>query len=312
MRTSLTRAALSALTLASFALASGALSSCASKTPAGDDPGTGTPDNDAGGGFGPSALEGGAKSQCAESTKLIYVVSEEDTLYSFTPETATFKPIGRLRCDTGGAKPTSMAVDREGFAWVRHSDSSLWRVDTRDASCTPTRYVPGQEGVFQFGMGFASETNGSVNERLFLSDSEGTGLLQLDIGRMKVTRVGRFDGALEGRTAELTGTGEGRLFGFFATTPAQVAEISKGTGQIKSTKELAGVNPGNAWAFAFYGGDFYVFTSAVSSGPPLAGAGSDVRRYRPDTGQVESVKQKIGFKIVGAGVSTCAPTTSPR
>ncbi|MCA9584335.1 MAG: hypothetical protein KC657_03150 [Myxococcales bacterium] len=290
------------------------LAACSSKSepPASEPPFDPTNPGDGGGGFGPAAGDAGARSQCAESTKLIYVVSEENTLYSFTPETATFKSIGLLRCDTGGASPTSMAVDREGYAWVRHSDASLWRVSTQDASCTSTKYAPGQQGIFQFGMGFATETSGSVNERLFIADSDGSGLGQLDLATMKLTRVGEFDGALQGRTAELTGTGEGKLYGFFVTTPAQIAEISKGTGQIKSAKELPGVNPGNAWAFAFYGGDFYIFTSAPTSGPPLAGGGSDVRRYRPSTGAVELVKQKIGFKIVGAGVSTCAPTTSPR
>lgn len=260
--------------------------------------------NDAG--TGPLTSSG----ECAEDTKDIYVIAEDNTLYQFKPPTLQFVNKGVLRCPTGGATPTSMAVDRSGIAWVRHNDGSIWKVSTTDLGCEPTDFTAPGDNFAKFGMGFASESKGSSNEVLYLSDSAGAGLGRLDLQTLQVKFIGAYDGDLAGRSAELTGTGDGKLYGFFTTIPAQVAEISKGTGEILNKQELPGVAAGNAWAFSFYGGDFYIYTaaSAASGSPPQANPGSKVTRYRPSTNTVEVVKESTGFKIVGAGVSTCAPT----
>jgi hypothetical protein len=57
----------------------------------------------------------------------------------------------------------------------------------------------------------------------------------------------------------------------------------------------------SAWAFAFWGGDYYIFLEgdADFSGTnvwKMTSTGT-VTKYIPDT----------GMRIVGAGVSTCAP-----
>lgn len=269
-----------------------------------------------GGGDGGASIDGGATPECAEETKDIFVLSEQNLLYSFHPPTLTFTSKGILKCPTFGATPTSMAVDRRGIAWIRHSDASIWKVDTRNLSCEPTVFEPGAEtdAFYKYGMGFATASKGGSNEQLYLSDNGGSGLAKLDTRTLKLTPIGAYSGALAGKTSELTGTGEGKLYGFFVTAPAQIAEISKGTGEILSAKELANVYAGNAWAFSFYAGDFYIYTSSEGNGggPPLGGAGSDVTRYRPSDGSVQIVKSKLGFKIVGAGVSTCAPTEAPK
>lgn len=268
-----------------------------------------------GGGFGTSP-DGGKLAECAEETKDIFVISEENTLYAFHPPTLVFKAIGQLKCDTGGSRPTSMAVDRMGIAWVRHDDGTIWKVDTRTLACQSTRFVPPLETdpFYKFGMGFSTSSKGGSNEQLFLSDSLGAGLAKLDTDSLKLSYVGQYTGTLSGKRSELTGTGDGKLYGFFVAAPAQIAEISKGTGEIIDAKELPGVYTGSAWAFSFYGGDFYVYTASEGNGggPPRAGGGSDVTRYRPSDGSVTVVKPKVGFKIVGAGVSTCAPTEGPR
>lgn len=259
---------------------------------------------------------GGLAGECADATKDVFVITEERFLYRFNPPTLTFKAIGMINCPTGGATPTSMAVDRLGVAWVRHSDSTIWRVSTSTLQCQPTQFVPANDGTFtQFGMGFSTVSATSTKEELFLSDSGGAGLARLDTTTMKLTYLGRYTAPLEGRPSELTGTGDGKLYGFFVDLPAQVAEITKANGNITNAKQLTDVYAGTAWAFSFYGGDFYFYTHSAGSGggPPRAGGGgSDVTRYSPVTGKIEIVKPKVGFKIVGAGVSTCAPTTSPR
>ena len=254
--------------------------------------------------------------ECEEATKDVFVLSDQNLLYSFHPPTLAFTLKGTVKCPTGGATPTSMAVDRQGIAWIRHSDGSIWKVDTRDLACADTTFPLRAETdpFYKFGMGFATASKGSSNEILLLSDNAGRGLARLDTKTLKTTFVGAYTGVLEGKTSELTGTGDGKLYGFFVTTPAQLAEISKGTGEIITTKELAGVFAGSAYAFSFYAGDFYIYTASVGTpgGPPLAGGGSDITRYRPSDGSIEIVKKSTGFKIVGAGVSTCAPTEGPK
>jgi hypothetical protein len=280
---------------------------------AGDQPGD---LGDGGGSFGQK--DGGGtvqpQAECAPDTQDVFVVADDTTLYQFHPPTLAFKPLGRISCASGGATPTSMAVDRQGIAWVRHSDGSLWKVSTKDLSCEATALQTPQDQTFQkFGMGFSAEVKGSSAETLFLSDHDGAGLGKLDTTSYVVQAIGPYTGDLAGKTAELTGTGDGTLWGFFVTSPAQIAQISKGTGAIISSTPLPNVYAGNAWAFSFYGGDFYVYTSSLGTGggPPLADGGSDVTRYRPSDGSITVVKQKVGFTIVGAGVSTCAPTTLP-
>lgn len=292
-------------------LAGGLVVACATSGRTYDDPGSVGFGVDAGQG-----AEGGGLTrlaECEESTRDPYVIASDNTLYEFVPPTLEFKNKGALNCPTGGATPTSMAIDRQGVAWVRHSDGSIWKVSTKDLSCEATTWRSPDQSFSKFGMGFSSETKGSSNEVLFLSDSTGAGLGRIDTANYAFRFVGPYTGDLEGRGSELTGTGDGKLYGFFTTAPARIAEISKGTGQIVDSKELAGVFAGEAWAFSFYGGDFYVYTAAGSNGgPPLANKGSNVTRYRPSDNSVTVVKENLGFTIVGAGVSTCAPTTSVR
>ncbi len=262
-------------------------------------------------GVGPVEDAGTSKEDgCAEATKNIFVVSEERVLYSFSPPTLAFTEVGLLACGSGTATPTSMAVDRKGIAWVRYSDGSLWNVDTATLACSATAYLSPNtdQAFFKYGMGFSSTTSGGSVEQLFLSDTAGVGLARLDTAKLALGYVGPYTGALAGRKSELTGTGEGKLYGFFVTSPAQIAEIAKDTGAILSTKVLTGVEAGQSWAFSFYGGDFYIYTTRGTT----AEGGSDVTRYRPADDTIEVVKPKVGFKIVGAGVSTCAPTRGPR
>jgi len=269
---------------------------------------------DGGGQFGEP--EGGGtipvRPACSDDNKDVFVIAEDRSFYSFHPPTLEFKNKGLLDCPTGGALPTSMAIDRAGVAWVRYSDGSVWRVSTENLACEATKYQPQAEAFTKFGMGFATETNGGSTETLYLSDSAGQGLAKLNTKTLALDFIGPYSGDLAGTTSELTGTGDGKLYGFFVTSPAQVAEISKATGKVLSAQELAGVYAGNAWAFSFYGGDFFIYTNAEAGNLPMNAGGSDVTRYRPSDKSVTVVKSKIGFKIVGAGVSTCAPTTGPR
>jgi hypothetical protein len=255
---------------------------------------------------------GGNQDGCSEAAKLVYVVSDTNQLLSFEPSSLTFTPIGTLSCPSGGATPNSMAVDRTGTAWVNFSDGGLFKVSTSDASCQATSFQKNQSGFQRFGMAFATNSATSQEETLYVVGIEGTnggkGLAKIDLSSMKLTTIGDFSGSLRGQGAELTGTGDGRLFGFFTTQPnATLAQIDKASGATTADQDLNGVNTGSAWAFSFWGGDFWFYTS------PGTVPSTVTRKQSSTDGKIALARSDVGgFRIVGAGVSTCAPTAPPR
>jgi len=268
---------------------------------AGRDSGGGDP-----GGFilGEAGAPGG--DGCSDAARLVYVVSAENALYSFAPESLAFTRIGTLGCAAGAATPNSMAVDRGGTAWVNYSDGRIFKVSTADASCAPTALtLGGATGLGpRIGMGFSSDVAGGQEETLYIADLAGRGLGMIDTSTLAVTRLAGFGGTLSGKSCELTGTGDARLFGFFDTAPATLAEITKTTAATTAPRPLTGVTTGSHYAFSFWGGDFWFYTAS--------GTSSAVTRHRTSgDGSIAVVVPSTGFRIVGAGVSTCAPVRPP-
>jgi hypothetical protein len=239
---------------------------------------------------------------CAQETQYVYTIDDVGVLRRFDPESATFTVMGTLAC--AGA-PFSMAVDRTAVAWVVFQDGKLARVDTRTGNCRPTEFVSGQGGIAKgFGMGFSSNGAGSTEERLFVSSDAPEMLAAIDTSSLRVDPIAGYD-AVHAR-AELTGTGDGRLFAAFEGSPYVIAEIDKKSAHVMSQTPMQGVNydaGSSHFAFAFWGGDFFLFVGLPTS--------TEVFRYRPKDGA--TVKVATGsFAVVGAGVSTCAPTVGPR
>jgi hypothetical protein len=277
---------------------------------------------DAGDAFTPIPVrDSGLAGNCSEAAQLVYVLSDANELYSFRPNRREFTRIGRLRCPTS-AQPNSMAIDREAVAWVNYvtndigfdSGGAIYRVSTADASCTSAASIPLPQGWYRLGMGFSTASADDVAETLFVTATgdaltgESAGLGRIDPRALTGMPIGPFTGSLRGQNAELTGTGDGRLYGFFTTTPVQVAQIDKTSGAILNTQSLRGVETPQAWAFTFWGGDFYLYTAPSAA----VGRTTNVTRYRPSDGSVDAAYMTdIGFRIVGAGVSTCAPIAPP-
>ncbi len=241
---------------------------------------------------------------------LIYIITTENELFAFNPPDGSFRLIGRIACPApAGTTPFSMAVDRQGVAFVLFNDGALYRVSTLTANCTATSFVKDQAGFGTFGMGYATDELGP-SETLFVAadDQNGRarGLGRIDTaGGFRLATVGDFRPTVE--RAELTGTGDGRLFAFYtasrtgrpADTLTYVGEINKRTAAVVAETALRTVEQGQGWAFAFWGGDFYLFTAPD-------GPASRVTRFRPSDTSV-TIVANLGTTIVGAGVSTCAP-----
>jgi hypothetical protein len=247
---------------------------------------------------------------CSDSAKLVYVVDQDYTFSSFDPSTLTFTNLGTLSCpNTDQDTPFSMAVDRNSIAWVLYSPSGrVFKVDIENkVACTGTTFTPAQLGFEEFGMGFAANDVGASDETLFIAGGDpldiSSGPAQfgsVSFPSLQVTSLGNTDG-----WPELTGTGDAKLWGFYPDTkPPQVAQLDKATGatsMIFPAASLAGTP--SAWAFAFWGGDFWIFLERDTD------TSTTVYQLKSSDGSVTAVKRNTGRNIVGAGVSTCAPVT---
>lgn len=243
-------------------------------------------------------------SNCPDgSSTLVYVVTEQNQLYSFYPPSGTFHAIGTIRCnDPGGATPFSMGVDRKGLARVLFNDGRVFLVNTRNAACSPTTYQPGQQGITTFGMGYVADTVDTGETLYVASDQSTTSLLGIiNTANYTLSIVGTMAPNDPFQRAELTGTGGGQLYAFYARTTSAgsfVGQIDKNNGALIAETPLPSVDQGQGWAFAYWGGDFWLFTAP--------GNGSRVTRFRPADNSVQVVAH-LRTLIVGAGVSTCAP-----
>ncbi|MBX3229238.1 MAG: hypothetical protein KIT84_18545 [Labilithrix sp.] len=254
------------------------------------------------------------RADCPDSDALlVYTITNDHRLQSFDPAAGTFRDVGRISCPASpGATPFSMAVDRKGTAYILFTDYKIYRASTSNGACIETPYVPRQSNFARFGMGFVTIAGGP-EERLYVAgddDNVGSGdpngargIASIDPETFKLTVIGddpRFD------SAELTGTGDGRLFAFYRHTDgfgdSYIGEVDQESGFIRAERHLPTVELGQGWAFAFWGGDFYMFHAPSSIGATL------ITRWRPADDTVETVASAPpGTIIVGAGVSTCAP-----
>lgn len=244
-----------------------------------------------------ASFQDATKIDCPPQT-YVWAVSTDDSLLRFDPPSATFTRVARLTCPAKGAHPFSMAVDRKSIAYVEYDNGMLFAVDTSDGSCQPTSYLANELLPFgNFGMGYVTIGTGPSEQLFIAADTPGT-LGIINTPAFDITPVGVIEPQIS--YAELTGTGDGHLYAFYSfgyTGPSYVAELDKTTGAILGQDTLDKVDRGTGWAFAFWGGDFYIFTYP---GP------QNTWRYDPKTKTADIVAH-YSAPVVGAGVSTCAP-----
>jgi hypothetical protein len=237
---------------------------------------------------------------CVEASRYIYTVDETGMFSRFDPATLTFTDIGPLACpDDSG--PNSMAVDQNAVAWVAYSSGNLYQVDTATAACQATSFVPSQDGLTVFGMGFVfSPATGK--DTLYIAGGPTTQLTQstlatIDFPSLKVTPVGVTPGL-----PELSGLGDGTLWGFIPSFvnpsgDAQLSQIDPSSGNtIASYTYPQADTSADSWAMKFWGGSFYIFQGTTIYRVP---------RDMPTT--ITIAVPDAGRNVVGAGVSTCAP-----
>lgn len=201
----------------------------------------------------------------------IYVLSQDAELYAFDPETLELELIVGPVCASGGS-PYSMAVDPGGRAWVLFSDSRrMQTIDVNDlGACEDSGYLPTEPELPLFGMGFLQRDDGcaelygmSYSGDGAFSEGPDLGVLARIAGdppRAMILSATDYDGG------ELTGTGDGRLFAFTGNDPAKLVEYDPDDGSVVEILPLDGFSKTNASAFAFFGGDLWLFTESLGEG----------------------------------------------
>lgn len=241
---------------------------------------------------------------CAvKGVELVYVVDTDHNLLSFDPQKLPGDPfhmIGKLTCETAG-QPFSMAVANDGIAWVLYNTGRIYRVSILDAHCA--KAGDPDDGPDTFGMGFSAD--GPTSEKLYLAandSSQKLAILDTKATPLQWQPIATI-AADQQRNPELTGTADGALFGYFPdeVSGGFVQQIDAATGKVIGTrmKLAAGAGEIEAYAFAHWGGVFYVFTTIDHT--------NMVHAIHRKTGHYELVLPRIPYEVVGAGVSTCAP-----
>lgn len=263
---------------------------------------------------------------CAPKLDLIYLLSDDRELWTYAPLSNAFTMIGPLGCPTTDGT-FSMGVGRDGKAWIQTTYledqinqtyiGDLFLLDVNNpANCTDPGYTPGAGGWQHFGMGFVSNSASDPCDKLYaqhwngiaggFTEGPNDGLLGVfDPVALQVKTIGptNYNGA------ELTGTGDGRLFAFAGAPSSKLIEFDKATAQVLATTPFNNFPLTSAFAFAFWGGDFYFFTEGNLPYSKVTKLDYD----DSDGGgkALTTVNTMAPIRIVGAGVSTCAPVLPP-
>ena len=94
------------------------------------------------------------------------------------------------------------------------------------------------------------------------------------------------------------------MFGYFPGGNAHLTKLERQAAKIINGWPLTPIAGAvRSWAFAHWGGKFYFFISVAEG----ATTRSRVLQLDPDTGESHVFIDNTPYRIVGAGVSTCAP-----
>jgi hypothetical protein len=207
----------------------------------------------------------------------------------------------------------SMSVDRLGFVWALYSSGEIFRIDPATLACVNTGYAPAQTANWKlFNMAFAGPV--TANEQsLYVSggsvDIASVGNLgKIDPVALTVQTIGVLGGAAD-FSVPLAGVGTVELFGLYPAISATtyLRQIDRTTGAVVGTPLAVPGFTGTptAWAFAHWGGKFWVFVTSDHGSGPISSLYSVDRL----TGSQQNELTNLAFTPTSAGSSTCVPTT---
>ena len=236
------------------------------------------------------------ENDCKGLEDAIYVIDRDsEAIYYYDTREAEFNHVGDLDCGQFAGQPASMSIARDGFAYVRYYDDTLYSVNLDTMECEETSY---ESDFGHFGMGFATINANGWRDELYVANRSQ--LARLDVANWTMENVGRLPSQ-----SELTGNRLGQLWAILPLeTPARVVELNKENARIERSINLERFpNPYtiDTFAFANWGGDFFIFVRQNGMGESTR-----VLRVSGSDGSTQVDAEDTGLNIVGAGVSTCA------
>jgi hypothetical protein len=225
------------------------------------------------------------------------------TLYSFDSGSLALTKIGAVSCPGETGPPRSMAIDASGTAWVNYLDGALFKVSTKDGSCTaPTpAFVPNQNGFLNFGMAFV---NVGGTETLFVSGVTaafaGVGLGKIDLSTMTLSTVADYPGTLAGQPVELSSTSDGKLYGLFGTAPAVLAQIDPATAATSNAVTLPttiDIHDATDLALLADTSGSWIFVANTTTNASATSAAW----FQSSSGATTEPMANVGFIVDGAG-----------
>lgn len=253
---------------------------------------------------------------CASGVDQIFLLSYDQELFRYEPANAhAITSVGRIRCpETASGEPFdtnshNMTVDRSGRAWLFDQGGALYHVSTEDASCTATTFEVGQSQFEFLGVTFRYDPGGgsmaTPDEVLFASGGpannmeEGANwsdqLAVIDTDSLALTT---FERAGSGAPVVVSADGAGNLW---AVSEGVLVAADPATGSLAATGREIPATVGFQSSYVFWGGRFYFFLPGEAEGS------TDVYTLEPERETWERVLTLDGIRIVGSGVSTCAP-----
>jgi hypothetical protein len=265
----------------------------------------------------------------------VYMLTWSNTLYRFDPSKLTFTKVGTASCLPSSFSAFSMAVDRQGVAWIQgwiFTGSTpqwyLYQVSTTDATCSGSIMLPGVHNFETEGGGetFVSDQANSPAETLYstvISGFAGSGsqFAASTVNTMNgsVVPVGPLN--LDGASGmSLTGTGDARLFAAESPTSTSDAgtdivftERDPATAAVKSTANVTIPPSYIVISMVFWGGDFWFFLRPAGATPWMVGRYQTMSQsFNIVVNDVAIAANEPGLGITAVGISTCAPLVPPK
>ena len=175
---------------------------------------------------GDTANDPAPEDDCTTTDDLVYVLARDDgALYTFDPSSLTFTRLGVVSCRTS-SDPASMAISRDGVAYIRYADESVYAVALDTLACTATTYSDRRTSFDSFGMGYATDEAGTWRDHLYVANSDTLGVL--DPSTWEIHTLGRM-----ASQSELTGNASGELWAMLPLeVPAELQRLDKTTGEV--------------------------------------------------------------------------------
>lgn len=263
---------------------------------------------------------------CGSLTRPIYAFDTSNALLRFDPtligsQTAPIQSLGVPNCNvgspllgwTGGKSVISMSVDRMGSVWALYSSGEIFTINPATLACANTGYVPAQTADWKlFNMAFAGAVAGN-EQSVYVSggsvDLASVGNLgKIDPVALTVQTIGALGGTAN-FSVPLAGVGTSDLFGLYPaiSSTTYLRQIDRATGAVVGSPLAVpgfGANT-SAWAFAHWGGKFWIFVTNDNGTMPIT------TLYSVDrvTGAQQGELANLPFTPTSAGSSTCVPTT---